>query len=370
MRTLRILVTAVAVCVALTVYGGTAGAAEPGYRVVMRGLDNPRGLTFARAGHDREGGRGGWALYVAEAGKGGDLRCIELRGTVCVGLTGAVSRYWHGHQQRIVTGLPSYAPFVTGANAGAIGPHDVSFADGRGYVVIGLAADPDIRAQLGEKFGWIGQFRANGDVTWVADVAQYERDANPGGGPYESDPYGLLDGAGKRIVTDAAGNTLLRVNSSGSVSTLAVFPSRPQGRSTDSVPTSVVKGPDGAYYVGELTGGPFDAGVANVWRVVPGHAPEVYCSGFSFIIDLTFDRSGKLYVLEHASGNGGPFTGTPGRLLRVGRDCSKTPVATDLPAPTSVAIGPDGNAYLSIFGTSAGIGQVVRVNLGRGHDHD
>ena len=63
--------------------------------------------------------------------------------------------------------------------------------------------------------------------------------------------------------------------------------------------------------------------------------------------------------------------GTPGQLLRVGRDCTKTPVATGLPAPTSVAIGPDGDAYLSIFGTSAAIGEVVRVDLaGRGDHND
>ena len=54
--------------------------------------------------------------------------------------------------------------------------------------------------------------------------------------------------------------------------------------------------------------------------------------------------------------------------LRVRRDCSKTPVATGLPAPTSVAIGPDGNAYVSIFGPSVGIGEVIRIDLGTGGD--
>ena len=34
-----------------------------------------------------------------------------------------------------------------------------------------------------------------------------------------------------------------------------------------SVPTSIVKGPDGAYYVGELTGFPFQVGAARVWRL-------------------------------------------------------------------------------------------------------
>jgi hypothetical protein len=102
-------------------------------------------------------------------------------------------------------------------------------------------------------------------------------------------------------------------------------PSRPQERSTDSVPTSVAVGPDGALYVGELTGGPFAPGLATIWRVVPGRAPQAFCSGFSYVIDLDFDRSGSLYVLEHAGGANGPFAGTPGRLLRVSRDCSRTP---------------------------------------------
>jgi len=376
----RIFLPCVASLVAAGTIAGVAsatggnGAAQPGYSVVMRGLDNPRGLTFGPAhGNGEHDGPGGSALYVAEAGTGGTLRCTTLRGTVCVGLTGAVSRYWHGRQERVVEGLPSYAPF-NAANAGAVGPSDVSFDGGRGYVTIGLAANPALRTALGEKFGWLAQFDRGGNVNYEVDVSAYEVQANPDLGPVESNPYGLLAGAGTSIVADAASNSLLRVSSSGSISTLAVFPSRfyphAGSRVTDSVPNAVALGSDGAYYVGELTGVPFLAGEANVWRVSPGGASEVYCSGFSFIIDLTFDRDGNLYVLENASGLGGPFTGTPGQLLRVGRDCSRTPVATGLPAPTSVAIGPEGDAYISVFGTSAAIGEVVRVDLGERDRHD
>jgi len=238
----------------------------------------------------------------------------------------------------------------------------------------GRAARPALRTALGGKFGWLAQFDRGGNVNYEVDVSAYEGQANPDLGPVESNPYGLLAGAGKSIVADAASNSLLRVSSAGNISTLAVFPSRfyphAGSRVTDSVPNAVALGSDGAYYVGELTGVPFLPGEANVWRVAPGGAPEVYCSGFSFITDLTFDRDGNLYVLENASGLGGPFTGTPGQLLRVGRDCSRTPVATGLPAPTSVAIGPEGDAYISIFGTSAAIGEVVRVDLGERDRHD
>jgi hypothetical protein len=203
-------------------------------------------------------------------------------------------------------------------------------------------------------------------------VSAYEKQANPDLGPTESNPYGLLAHAGRSIVADAASNSLLQVSPSGSISTLAVFPSRfyPQtgSRATDAVPDAVaMTRRDGAYYVGELTGVPFTPGLANVWRVVPGQSPQVYCSGFSFIIDLAFDRRGNLYVLENASGANGPFLSTPGRLLRVRRDCTATAVATGLAAPTSVAIGPDDDAYVSVNGTSAGIGRVVRFDLGGSH---
>jgi hypothetical protein len=373
MRTLRIVVAAAALGIGVTVFGPEVGAAHADDRIVMSGLNNPRGLTFAsRGGHgDDDRGGGSWALYVAEAGTGGTLRCTQLRGTVCVGTTGSVSRYSHGTQDRIVEGLPSYAPFATGASAGAVGPSDVSFAGRRGYVVIGLAASPDARAALGENFGWIARFRPNGAVSYRVDVSDYERQANPDGGPVESNPHGLLEGAGKGIVVDAAGNTLLRAAPWSPISTLAVIPSRPQGRNTDAVPTSVAIGPDGAYYIGELTGAPFAPGEARVWRLVPGQPPQVYCSGFSFIIDLDFDDAGNLYVLEHASGARGPFAGTPGQLLRVGHSCSQTPVRTGLPAPTSVAIGPDGDAYVSINGTSPAIGAVIRIELGaRTDEHE
>ena len=44
-----------------------------------------------------------------------------------------------------------------------------------------------------------------------------------------------------------------------------------------SVPTSVIVGPDGALYVGELTGVPFRAGTARVWRVAAGRTTRA-CS--------------------------------------------------------------------------------------------
>src|SRR4029453_14632971 len=87
------LLAATLLLAALPARGQVAGA--PVVTTVMTRLDNPRGLAFGPGG----------ALFVAEAGRGG-APCGPV-GFNCYGLTGAVSRLWHGQQARIVTGLPS-----------------------------------------------------------------------------------------------------------------------------------------------------------------------------------------------------------------------------------------------------------------------
>jgi hypothetical protein len=80
----------------------------------MCALDNPRGMAFGADG----------ALFVAEAGHGGAPCGVVPPGGValsCYGLTGAISRLWHGQQDRIVSKLPSVS-FRFGAQAR--GPND------------------------------------------------------------------------------------------------------------------------------------------------------------------------------------------------------------------------------------------------------
>jgi hypothetical protein len=342
-------IVAVIALAGLLVAGGAP--ATPTATVVMSGLDNPRGLAFG-PGH---------TLYVAEAGKGGTGACIVLRGqNECVGATGAVSVLRKGVQERIVTGLPSYAPQPSGE--GATGPHDVGLKGHKGYVTIGLGANPSARAVLGNGFGHLVRFKKKGDWKLSTDIAAYEASANPGGDVVESNPYGLLVEGGRLLVTDAGGNDLLRVGHHDSISTVAVFPSRAQGRATDSVPTAVTRGPDKAYYVSELTGVPFSVGAANVYRVVPGQAPQVYLSGFTALIDLQFARDGSLYVLEHATGAG--LSG-PGDIIRIAPNGSRTTVFTGLTSPTSLLLENKGKKveaiYVSNRGTSASAGEVLRI---------
>src|SRR5207244_1904353 len=167
---------------------------------------------------------------AAVAGGGGPRRCAFVRGArQCAASSDAVSRLWNGVQARIVTGLPSYA---AAPGNGATGPHAVSL-HGRGgaYVTVGLGGESippsAFRALMGQGFGRTARFKPNGSWSYEDDIAGYEEANNPDGGVLDSNPYAILAQPGGRVVTDAAGNDLLRVGSNGHISTLAVFPSRP-----------------------------------------------------------------------------------------------------------------------------------------------
>jgi hypothetical protein len=229
-----------------------------------------------------------------------------------------------------------------------------------------------------------------------------------GGGDDDEAEEGIR---GSDVVVDASGNSLLRVNTDGEISLLAVFPSRSTTpprplvpgalTPTDSVPTSVAVGPDGAYYVGELVGIPFFGDTrdkSNIYRVAPGQDPnhptvflDGHVTGFNAIIDIAFKGS-DLYILQHWTPTPKPPMG-PGRLVRVA--CGGRPLVCDglhpttvldgLDGPTAIVFGPDGALYLSNKGASPAfanppvghnpIGEVLRIDLGEGpaddhHDRD
>jgi DNA-binding beta-propeller fold protein YncE len=235
---------------------------------------------------------------------------------------------------------------------------------GRGdaHVSIGWGTNPLLRDTLGPTwapFDRLAHVDASGNWRLGDDLGAYEVAANPDDGPLDSNPYGLLAEPGQVAVADAGANALLAVGSNGSISMIATLPSRAQGRSTDAVPTAVTVGPDGAYYLAQLTGQPFTAGAANIYRVVPGQAPAVAYSSFTTIIDLTFGPDGSLYVLEHSTGP--VFFALPGRLLKIAPDGTRTTVVAGLTRPGSVAVGPDGALYVSNRAISVGTGEVLRI---------
>ena len=123
----------------------------------------------------------------------------------------------------------------------------------------------------------------------------------------------------------------------------------------------MVRGPDGAYYVSQLTGFPFEKGDANIWRVVPGQAPTVYASGFTNLTDLAFAHDGSLYAVEIASN--GLLVEPIGALVKVtpGGNQHET-IAGGLFAPYGVALTKK-SAYVSTCAICVGEGEVIRIPL-------
>ncbi len=327
--------------------------------VVMSNLNSPRGLEWGP-----EGG-----LYVAEAGTTASTgACTTVMDgarfiTRCYSGTGSISRLWKGKQERVASGLPSTFLVQSGF---ASGPQDISFQGrGNGYVAIGWGGDPALRSALGEAAetaGTLIRLQPSGKWSVVADIAGFEGANNPAGGPVDSNPYGVLAEAGRQYVVDAGGNSLLEVTANGTISFITTFPSTPAPApwmQAESVPTKVKRGPDGALYVSTLSGVPFLAGSAAIYRVVPGQAPQLHAGGFKTITDFDFGPDGSIYVVQFATAP--IFFGGPGALIRVAPNGTRSTVTTDLFQPTGVAVGDDGNVYVSNKGTLPAVGEVLRI---------
>jgi hypothetical protein len=347
---------------------------------VASGLDSPRGMAFGPNN----------ALYVTEAGIGGSGPCItaSTEEEVCYGPTGAITRVDVGAstQARVVTGLPSLIGVMSGD---ATGPHDIEvFPDGRAYMVTGLGAPPERRSQLGEASSDFAQLKrmAQSDqitgVTNIADLATYEQANNPDESVLDTNPYALVSLPQWQAVVDAGANALLEIDNGGTVLQVTAFPTRtvstpppppelPPQLPMESVPDAVTLGPDGAYYVGELTGFPFPVDGARIYRMVPGQAPDIYADGFTNIIDMTFDQEGNLYVLELAE-NGLLRGRGPSALIQVAPDQTRTVIDAGgvLTASTSLALSPEGGLYVANSGVMSGTGEILRLALCDSGDPD
>jgi hypothetical protein len=309
-----------------------------------------------------------------------------------MGNSGAVTEVdRRGHQFRIAQGLASFANTDPNSTPNPIGPHGITvlgadqvfvtnggptepltapLADGGTRIDRSALAAENPVANLFGRLLWI---RHRGQVRSIADIWAFERDVNPdatvGNPEIDSNPVDVLFDRGRFVIADAGGNAIDRASFSGRVSNLAVFANRdgvpgPAGPvSMQAVPTSVVEGPDHAYYVSQLTGFPFPVGGANVFRVDPRTGDEtVVASGFTNIMDLAFGRDGTLYVLEIS--NSGLLSGqADGAIFAIPRRGPQRQIELPpgtLTAPGGITVGRDG-LYVSNQTFVPGQGQVLRI---------
>jgi sugar lactone lactonase YvrE len=342
---LAVLAAAVVVVTA-TAAGGT----------VASGLANPRGIT---------------------TGPGGRLLVVESA-------SGAIDELRKGSSRTIAT-VPGAVDVATNGL-------------GNTYAVVG-SPEPDAPPPpAGSNPASLVRISPNGNVEVVADIGAYqvthpdEDDLDQPPNPSESNPNGLaLLPGGNVLVADAAANDLLRVDVHGQITTVAHFkpefvtwalPFGPPIGTTvpaEAVPTAVAVGPDGAYYVSELTGFPFTKGAARIWRIAPGSveavcdpvAPSGGCSsvatGFSSVISLTFGPDGTMYVLELAKeGLAGALVlrteFPPTGALWAVKNGVRTLISDELTAPGGVAVDPSGRIFVTTLTFGPPGGSVISLN--------
>jgi sugar lactone lactonase YvrE len=404
---------------AIALLGAPAAAQGPTVEVLAEGLNAPRGLLVAPDG----------SIWVAEAGAAGET-CMETpRGEACYGPSGAVAKIADGSVERVIEGLTSAG---AGPEIGGISDIALA-EDGSLYLLMNLGDDPAVRAQMPPDFataGWLMKAAADGTTEPFADIAAFESSDNPEPAAVDSNPYSVAVTDGGFVIADAGGNDLLMVDESGAVSLIATFPpfeamfpaemlaamgpppegeGGPPAEASESsapedakamesaapaeaeapaeaasgapaagemvplpvewVPTSVVVGPDGAYYVGQLTGGPFPIGGASVLRVDPATGEtSTYATGFTNIIDIAFGPDGTLYVAEIVhDGLMGVFAAGAapvGALLSVPPGGGEPQVLVNdesFMAPGGLAVDGDGAIYASLNTLAPGAGSVVKI---------
>lgn len=174
-----------------------------------------------------------------------------------------------------------------------------------------------------------------------------------------TNPYDLIPAPGGGFfVSDSGRNAVWHIAADGTIADYALFApidTEPAdgAAATDAVPTGLALGPDGALYVATLTGFPFPAGAASVYRLSDDNGDgdalddgevAVYATGFTAATDVAFDGDGALLVTEFsldmarlAEIGFARAEEAPGRLVRW-REGTMEVLADDLVSPTALTV--------------------------------
>jgi hypothetical protein len=227
---------------------------------------------------------------------------------------------------------PSLVFYLHGPNAGTTTPE----TDPLNLIDVAVSPKDGTAWGIDGATGTLLHQLADGTIVPVANIPEYQLtdpdpvDQDQPSNPTESNPYGLaIARNGDALVADAAGNDLLRFTPDGVGTTMARWDTEslstahlppdiipgvtlPEFLDAEAVPTTVTVGPDGAIYVGELKGFPFNVGASHIWRIkpwahdawcsvnTPDRSCRVFSDGYTAIQDIAFGH-GRLYVYELAA---------------------------------------------------------------------
>ncbi|MEO9256080.1 MAG: ScyD/ScyE family protein [Tepidiformaceae bacterium] len=324
--------------------------------VFATGLQFPRGLKFGPDG----------ALYVAEAGTAGPN---FTTGSQCPQVVPPVGPYHNGATARIsrITASGARTTFASGFPSGVnalgdvLGVADVAFVEHKMYALSsgGGCSHGTLASPAG-----IARVSSTGSWSIMADLSAWQAThhvAHPEADDFEPDGswYGMIATEHALVAVEPNHGEVVSADARTGVVSRIVDVSASQGH---IVPT-VVAERKGALYISNLGTFPSAAGAETIFRISRTGGISVVATGFSKVLGLVFDHSGRLYVLESSTADGypAPFTGDVVRLDKHGR---RTVIVKNLFLPTGITIGPDGRLYISNHGFGPpGMGEILRVDL-------
>lgn len=340
----------VALSIACALLAGACGSAAQNQAVVLDDLNEPRGLWILSDG----------TLCVAEAGTLAEGQTVREGPTANRAETGSVSCIdTEGSRERIIGQLPYVRYNVTDVTTG---PADLAEMDGELYLLTGEGEGNLSRSLLRitnqqEPPDVVADFLAYAIVTAEPDLFDNV--------DIFSNPYAMIPDpeSGRFLVTDGATGHVMAVGLDGDIRLFAEVPGH-------EVLTGIVMGPDELVYVASFSQLPHAAGDGAILRLFPDGTFAIAADDLTTPIDLAFDSTGSLYVLEFVNDEESdhPYRGKSGRLLRLdqrGSGWADGEVLIEgLPFPTALLIDDEDRIYISVHGafSEAESGLVVRFD--------